>query len=85
LSPIYLWIGTTLGIPTVIHSAMRPTFHEMLDMIVIIMHYMPREPQHTSILTEWPISMNKEGNLTKCHDIFHMYKGAFRRCRFFIN
>lgn len=26
-------------------------FHEMLDMIVIVMHYMPRELKHTFILT----------------------------------
>jgi hypothetical protein len=52
---------------------------EMLDLIVIVMNYRPREPQRTSILTGAAyINEQLEGNPANCHDMFRMYKGAFR-------
>lgn len=52
---------------------------EMLDLIVIVMNYRPREPQRTSILTGAAyINEQLEGNPANCHVMFRMYKGAFR-------
>jgi hypothetical protein len=52
---------------------------EMLDLIVIVMNYRPRESQRISILTGAAyINEQLEGNPANCHDMFRMYKGAFR-------